>query len=349
MNKKFEEIEKRYEELEQLMSSHEVIADRQSYNLYAKELSLLSPIVYLFREYKKRKKEISKLINLLREKHEPEFLSLINSEIEDLEKKNQHCLSKLNDSLQEKEKEKIEKNIIIEIRAGTGGDEAGLFSADLYRMYTKYALKKSWAVEILSSHPTELGGFKEIIFSVRGRGVYDRLKWESGVHRVQRIPQTETGGRIHTSTATVVVLEEPKEIELEIKPDDLKIDVFRSRGHGGQSVNTTDSAVRITHLFSGIVVTCQDERSQLKNKNKALRVLRARLLQKEKEKTARLRSSERKTQVGSGERSEKIRTYNFPGQRVTDHRIGLTLHKLEAILDGDLDRISDALLKGIEG
>lgn len=243
------------------------------------------------------------------------------------------------------EEEGEDKNVIVEIRAGTGGQEASLWTSDLYRMYTKYAQKCNWIVEMLASHPTELGGFKEIIFSVRGKQAYQCLKWESGVHRVQRIPATETQGRIHTSTATVAVLVEPETTEFQINPKDLRIDVFRSSGHGGQSVNTTDSAVRITHLPTGIVVSCQDERSQLKNKNKALRVLNARLMDSLQQEQRKKISQDRKSQVGTGERSEKIRTYNFPDHRLTDHRIGLTLHKLESILDGNLDDIFEALSK----
>ncbi len=237
-----------------------------------------------------------------------------------------------------------DKDVIVEIRGGTGGEEAALFAADLMRMYMRYAEQNGWPVEILSSSPTDLGGFKEVIFSVQGRGAYSRLKYESGVHRVQRIPDTEASGRIHTSTSTVAVLPEAEEVELEIKPDDLRVDVFRSTGHGGQSVNTTDSAVRITHIPTGMVVTCQDEKSQLKNRDKALRVLRARLLDKlESEQKAELDEA-RRIQVGTGERSERVRTYNYPQNRLTDHRIGLTLYKLGEILEGNIDEVIDALI-----
>jgi len=300
--------------------------------------------VLLYRKFKQYNAEIAKLEQTLKEKHDREFLALVENEIKDLRKKTQECLDKINRKIKEESNES-DRDVIIEIRAGTGGQEASLFAADLYRMYTKYAQKRGWTTEMLASHPTELGGFKEVIFSIKGKNAYQYLKWESGVHRVQRIPTTETQGRIHTSTATVAVLIEPEDTEFKINPKDLRIDVFRSSGHGGQSVNTTDSAVRITHLPTGIVVTCQDERSQLKNKTKALRVLRARLMDNLEQQRFKAISQERKSQVGTGERSEKIRTYNFPDHRITDHRINLTLHKLEEILAGDLDEISDALIK----
>lgn len=237
------------------------------------------------------------------------------------------------------------RDAIIEIRAGTGGREAAIFAGNLYRMYTKYAVKNNWKIELMSSNPTELGGFKEVVFSVRGKFVYGHLKYESGVHRVQRVPETEASGRIHTSAATVAVLIEPEEVELAIEQKDLKIDTFRASGKGGQHVNVTDSAIRITHLPTGLVVTCQDERSQMKNKAKAMRVLRARLLDKMSQDQANQQSQIRKSQVGSGDRSEKIRTYNFPDRRVTDHRIGFTVHNLENVLEGEMDQIVDALIE----
>ncbi len=338
-----ERLEERYDELEKLLADPEIISRKSEYNQYAKEMARISEVVFLYRRFKHNETEIASLEKTLTEKHEGEFLELVRNEVNELRAKNQAILDKIEQRLKQTETLE-EKDVIVEIRAGTGGQEASLFVVDLYRMYIKYAQRHGWVTEMLSSHPTELGGFKEVIFSVRGRQAYQRLRWESGVHRVQRIPATETQGRIHTSAATVAVLVEPENAELQVNPKDLRIDVFRSSGHGGQSVNTTDSAVRITHLPTGIVVTCQDERSQLKNKNKALRVLRARLMDLfEQEQRSKI-SSERKSQVGTGERSEKIRTYNFPDHRVTDHRISLTLHKLEAILEGDLDAISDALI-----
>jgi peptide chain release factor 1 len=237
-----------------------------------------------------------------------------------------------------------EKNVIVEIRAGTGGEEAALFAGDLFRMYNRYAEKRGWKAEIIDSNPTELGGFKEVVFEINGNGAYSRLKYESGVHRVQRVPTTEAGGRIHTSAATVAVLPEAQEIDIDINPNDLRIDIFRASGHGGQGVNTTDSAVRITHIPTGMVVTCQDERSQLKNKEKAMKVLRARLMEKAQMEQNQKIAQDRRSQVGSGDRSERIRTYNFPQGRITDHRIGLTIHQLTSVLEGELDEIIDALI-----
>ena len=341
---KLEKLKQRYEELEKLLALPEILSNQIQYNQYAKEMAKISEVVFLYRQHKEYTEELPKLEEALKEKHDQEFLSLVEDEIKDLKHKSGLCLEQIEDKLRAKTTQQ-DKNVIVEIRAGTGGQEASLFAADLCRMYTKYAQKHNWKVEMFDSHPTELGGFKEVIFGVRGKGAYQYLRWESGVHRVQRIPATETQGRIHTSAATVAVLAEPESSELEINPKDLKIDVFRSSGRGGQSVNTTDSAVRMTHLPTGIVVTCQDERSQLKNKNKAIRVLRARILDKAEQERVKKVSSERKSQVGTGERSEKIRTYNFPAHRVTDHRVNLTLHKLEAVLEGDLDEICQALIK----
>lgn len=344
---KLTQIEKRYQELEHLFASGEVISNQEQYNKYAKELSGLKDLVSLFREYKRLLKEIEDLEIVLRERHDKEFLELAKKEREHLRQKEIDIKKKLEEALKGQDKEE-NKNVIVEIRQGTGGLEAGLFAADLYRMYTKYTARKGWFIELLSFHPTELGGFKEIVFSVKGKDAYRRLKFESGVHRVQRIPTTEAQGRIHTSTATVAVLIEPEELDLVIEPKDLRIDTYRSSGPGGQHMQKSDSAVRITHLHTGIVVACQDERSQLKNKNKAMRILRARFLDMKKQEEFKKRSLERKSQIGSGDRSEKIRTYNFPDRRVTDHRINLTLHKLEAILEGDLDELSDALIKTSE-
>jgi len=339
-----QKIEDRYKELEHLLASHVVISDKEQYNKFAKELSGLRDSVYLFREYKKVSKEIEDLEIVYAEKHDKEFLELAEKELRDLKDKKNNLEKRLKNVLAGEDKD-LGKDVIVEIRQGTGGLEAGLFAADLYRMYTKYAARRGWAVEIMSAHPTDLGGFKEIVFSVKGKDAYKRLKFESGVHRVQRVPNTEAQGRIHTSTSTVAVLVEPQEIELVIDQKDLKIDTYRSSGPGGQHMQKTDSAVRITHIPTGVVVACQDERSQLKNKNKAMRILRARLLDMKQQAELKKISQERKSQIGSGDRSEKIRTYNFPDRRVTDHRINLTLHRLEAIIDGDLDEMSDILIK----
>lgn len=344
MFERLQKLENRYEELEQLLISSEVISNKEQYNRYAKELSSLKEIVSIWREYKRVSKEIEDLERVLEEKHDPQFLELAKNELAELKNKKMDLKQRLS-SLKTSGEEEGDKDIIMEIRQGTGGLEAGLFAASLYRMYTKYAARKNWAIELMSSHPNELGGFKEIIFSVRGRDAHKYLRWESGVHRVQRVPVTEAGGRIHTSTATVAVLVEPEEVELVIEPKDLRIDTYRSSGPGGQHMQKTDSAVRITHMPSGIVVACQDERSQIKNKNKAMRILRARLLDLKKQEEFKKISVVRKLQIGTGDRSEKIRTYNFPNRRVTDHRINLTLHRLESILEGDLDELSDALIK----
>ncbi|MCX7661655.1 MAG: peptide chain release factor 1 [Candidatus Omnitrophica bacterium] len=339
-----QEKENRYEELERLLAQPEILSDLSRYNQLAKEMSSLKVIVTLFRDYKSTEKEISELELMLKEKHEAQFLDLIKKEIQSLREKLKEIEVRLEDLLSQSDPD-LNKDVIIEIRQGTGGTEAGLFASDLYRMYTKYASKKNWKIEVLSSHPNELGGFKEIIFSIRGKDAYKRLKFESGVHRVQRVPITEAGGRIHTSTATVAVLVEPEEIELQIDPKDLKIETFRSSGPGGQHMQKTESAVRITHLPTGMVVACQDERSQIKNKHKAMRILRARLLEMRREEEQKKISQLRRSQIGSGERSEKIRTYNFPERRITDHRIGLTVYRLEEVLEGDLDIIVEAFIK----
>jgi len=344
MFEELEKLEQRYNELERLLAEPKVASGQSHYSNLAKELSQLSGKVTLFRELKKVVKEIEDLEGVLKEAYEKEFLELARKELDNLKKRKVELGERLKNATSEAEAD-LDKDIIVEIRAGTGGQEASIFAADLYRMYTKYAARKGWPTEIISSHATELGGYKEIIFGVKGKDAYKMLKFESGVHRVQRVPETEASGRIHTSTATVAVLVEPEEVDLVIDPKDIKIDVFRSSGPGGQSVNTADSAVRITYLPTGMIVTCQDERSQLKNKNKALRVLRARLLKQKIQEEFKRVSQERKSQIGSGDRSEKIRTYNFPDRRVTDHRIGITIHRLEGVLEGDLDEIVESLLK----
>ncbi len=341
---KLEIAEKRYSELESLLGNPKLIADQNQYRHLAKEFSEISPQVTAFRNYKNILRQIDDLKKLLSEKHDKEFESLAEAELHDLRGKEDKVLKQL-DQILNPPKEEVDRNLIIEIRAGTGGQEASLFAADLYRMYVKYADKNGWKAESMSLSPSETGGFKEVILSISGKGATARLKWESGVHRVQRVPVTEASGRIHTSAATVAVMHEPEEIEIKIDPKDLKIDVFRSSGPGGQSVNTTDSAIRITHVPSGIVVVCQDERSQLKNRMKAMRVLRARLLDKIKQEEFQKMSQDRKMKIGSGDRSEKVRTYNFPDHRVTDHRIGFTSHQLHSILAGELDELTNALIQ----
>jgi len=343
----FEQLEKlaaRYAELEHLLASHEQIADREQYNKLAKELSDIKDAVSLFAEYNNLLKQSKDLEVVLLEKHDKEFLELAKDEFKDLEVKKTDLELKLKKILAPEDKD-AGRNCIIEIRQGTGGDEAGLFAADLYRMYSKFAAVKGWVIEPMSSSVNEAGGIKEIVFGVKGKDSFRLLKFESGVHRVQRVPTTEAQGRIHTSTATVAVLLEPEEVDLVIEPKDLRIDTYRSSGPGGQHMQKTDSAVRITHIPTGTVVACQDERSQIKNKAKAMRVLRARILEVKIETEAKRLSSARKIQIGTGDRSEKIRTYNFPDRRVTDHRINFTSHQLEGILEGQMEELFEALLK----
>jgi peptide chain release factor 1 len=337
MFNKLETIEARYLELEKALSDPATIADHKEYQRLAKEHADLTPSMQTLRKHRELSARLEENRELLNDS-DPEIRQLAREDSSEL----QEQLDKLEDELKQlltPRDPNDEKNVIFEIRAGTGGDEAALFAADLFRMYTRHAELMNWKVDVLSSNATGIGGFKEVIFSISGHSAYSRLKYESGVHRVQRVPTTESQGRIHTSAVTVAVLPEAEEVDVDIEASDLRIDVFRSSGPGGQSVNTTDSAVRITHVPTGLVVTCQDEKSQHKNKAKALKVLRARLLdaiqQEQREKTA----EDRKSQVGSGDRSERIRTYNFPQNRVTDHRINLTLYKLEEILEGDINPI----------
>ncbi|MCB9771217.1 MAG: peptide chain release factor 1 [Candidatus Omnitrophica bacterium] len=344
----FEKLKKtrdRYRELEGLLGDPKVIEDQPQYQKFAKEFSGISPLVDALKEYDAAVAQAEELKKLLEEKQDKEFEALIRSEITQLEA-NRLDLEKKIDELANPKRVEKDNGVIIEIRAGTGGQEASLFAADLYRMYSRFAERQGWTNEIMSSHESEAGGFKEVVLSVSGKGAARHLKWESGVHRVQRVPTTEASGRIHTSAATVAVLEEPEEeVVIKIDPKDLKIDVYRSSGPGGQSVNTTDSAVRMTHFPTGIVVVCQDERSQLKNRAKAMRVLRARIKDKMDQENFEKTSKHRKSQIGTGDRSEKIRTYNFSDHRVTDHRIGFTSHQLSSVMDGDLGDLTAALIK----
>ena len=343
--KVIEEKRKRCDRLHELLADPKVIANASEYQAYAKELAGLAPIVNAHNDYLRIQNDIKDLEKVLGEKahtHDKEFLLLAEEEKSKLTGDLKAVEAKIEELLLEKESGS-DRDIIMEIRAGTGGLEASLFAGDLLRMYSKYAVKKGWKVELMDSSTTEKGGYKEVIFSISGKGVYGALKFESGTHRVQRVPETEASGRIHTSAATVAVLPEAEEVDIDIKPEDLKVDVFRSGGAGGQGVNRTDSAVRLTYLPTGLVVTCQDERSQLKNKSKAMRVLRARLYDQKRAELDKKMSQERRSQVGSGDRSEKIRTYNFPDRRITDHRIGFTAHNMENVLEGELDELVGAL------
>jgi peptide chain release factor 1 len=347
MEEKLKKIEERYNEIERLLSSPEAFSDREMSNKLAKELSDLKPFVALFLEYKNVLKEIKEVSVVLQEKHDQEFLDMALNESRELEAKKSELEARLKKMTAVEDKD-AGRDAIVEIRPGTGGDEAGLFAAELYRMYTKYAANKGWTVELISLSANEAGGVKEVVFGVKGRDAFRMLKFESGVHRVQRVPVTEAQGRIHTSTVTVAVLVEPEEVDLVIEPKDLRIDTYRSSGPGGQHMQKTDSAVRITHIPTNTVVACQDERSQIKNKAKAMRVLRARILEAKVEAESKRLSNARKVQIGTGDRSEKIRTYNFPDRRVTDHRINFTSHQLEGILEGAMEELFEALLKAEE-
>lgn len=342
MFSKLQEIEHRYEELTGLLSQPEVVQKQEEYQRLAREFSELEKTITHYREYKRIARELEENKKLLRESDE-EIRRLAKEEIEGLQDKMAEVEHALRISLLARDPND-EKNILLEIRAGTGGEEASLFAADLFRMYARYGELKGWKIDIVSQNETGVGGLKEIIALIEGRGAYSQLKYESGVHRVQRVPATESQGRVHTSAVTVAVLPEADEVEVEIDPGDLRIDFYRSSGPGGQSVNTTDSAVRITHLPTGLVVTCQDEKSQHKNRAKALNVLRSKLLELERLEQEAAISEKRRSMVGTGDRSERIRTYNFPQNRVTDHRIGLTLYKLNEILEGNIQELIDALI-----
>ena len=334
---------RRARELEQLLSDPQVLADRPRYQRYAKERAALAPFVELHARYQRLQRGMDEAQALLKQPGtDRELRGMAEQELRALAQQVE-AVRRQAEELLVAEDPDAHRNAVVEIRAGTGGLEASLFAADLYRMYTKYAAAQGWATELLSSSTSEAGGFKEVIFGVSGAGVYRALQWERGVHRVQRVPVTEASGRIHTSTATVAVLPEADDIEVQLDPKDLRIDVFRSSGPGGQSVNTADSAVRITHVPTGLVISCQDERSQLKNKMKGMKILRARLLDLARQRQSDQVAQDRRQQIGAGVRSEKIRTYNFPDRRVTDHRVGFTTHRLMEVLDGDLDELINAL------
>lgn len=340
-------IQDKYDSLSLKVSDPEIIANQTEWKKYVKELSDIEPIVNKYKEYKKFKEEIEATKEILEESSDSELREMAKSELNDLEEKLMYTQEELRLLMLPKDPND-EKNVILEIRAGAGGDEAGLFGSDLLRMYMRYAERNGWKTEMMEMNETGVGGIKEAIILIKGKGAYSRLKYESGVHRVQRIPTTESGGRIHTSTATVAVLPEVDDVEVDINPNDVRVDVYRSSGNGGQSVNTTDSAVRLTHIPTGVVVTCQDEKSQLKNKEKAFKVLRARLFDIKMQEQNKEIAAERKNQVGTGDRSERIRTYNFPQGRVSDHRINLTIYKLDYFLDGDIDEVIDALITSFQ-
>jgi len=343
MFEKLQLIQKRYDELSQLLAQVEIATDRRRLQELSKERAALEDIVGMYREYTAKTKELAELEALLGSHAEADMMALVKEEVSKLKQGQDELLRRLKLSLMPKDPND-DRDVIVEIRAGAGGDEASLFAADLFRMYSRYAEAKGWKAEVIDSSQSERGGFKELIFEIKGKGAFSRFKHERGVHRVQRVPVTEASGRIHTSTTTVAILPEAEEIELNINPDDLKMEFFHSRGAGGQNVNKVTSAVRITHLPTGIVASYQDERSQIRNRMKDMAVLRARLLDMEQQKQSESIDKERRMQVGSGQRAEKIRTYNFPQNRVTDHRINLSFHNLQRILDGELDEIMEALI-----
>jgi peptide chain release factor 1 len=336
-------IEGKYEELSRKISDPSVISDQKEWQKLCKEHSDLEAVVIKYKEYKKAQEDIYDNKEMLQTESDREMRDMVQEELKELNQRVEELQEELKILLLPRDPND-DKNVFIEIRGGAGGEEAALFAANLFRMYTRYAERKGWKAEVMSANETDIGGFKEVVFMLKGFGAYSKLKYESGVHRVQRVPDTESSGRIHTSTATVAVLPEVEDVDVVIRSEDVRIDVFRASGHGGQCVNTTDSAVRITHLPTGLVVSCQDEKSQLKNKEKAMKVLKARLFEKaESERSASI-AEDRKSQVGTGDRSERIRTYNYPQGRVSEHRIGLTLYRLDSFLDGDIDEVIDALI-----
>ena len=339
---KLKDIEAKYVEIEKSLSDPAQISNPQRLQQLAKTHSELAPIVSTYKEYQKVQSETEEVLSLLEEETDEDLVELAKGEVDSLNEQNEQLEAQLQLLMLPKDPND-EKNVIAEIRAGTGGEEASLFAAELFRMYSRYAERQGWKMDLLSANETGLKGFKEVIFSLHGDRAYSKLKFEGGIHRVQRVPATEGSGRIHTSAVSVAVLPEAEEVDLVIEPADIRIDLYRSSGPGGQSVNTTDSAVRITHLPTDLVVTCQDEKSQHKNRAKAMKILRSRLLEQMQLEQDTERSQTRRTMVGSGDRSEKIRTYNFPQARVTDHRIGLSVHQLDAVLDGELDTFLDAL------
>ncbi|HUG36590.1 MAG TPA: peptide chain release factor 1 [Candidatus Limnocylindrales bacterium] len=339
---KLRQLEDRYHELSGKLADPAVIGQPAEYARLAKAAAELSEMVQKFADYKALLARTSEAKHILAEDADREMREMAQAEIEDLSAQQGKVEEELRRLLLPRDPN-ADKSVFLEIRAGAGGDEAGLFAGELARMYTKYAERQRWKVEVMDSHPTGVGGLKEVVLFVQGRGAWNRLKFERGVHRVQRVPTTESSGRIHTSTVTVAVLPEAEDVDVKVEDKDVRVDVYRSSGPGGQGVNTTDSAVRLTHIPTGLVVTCQDERSQIKNRAKAMRVLKARLLERAQEEQAAAIAADRRSQVGTGERSERIRTYNFPQGRVSDHRVGLTLHKLPAIIEGDLDELFDAL------
>lgn len=337
------ELKKRYEEITNRLMDSEVVNDQKLYRSLMKEQNDLLPIVEAFDSYNKAKQEIEDSLELLNEEKDSEMREMLKEELNNAKEDVEKIEEELKILLLPKDPND-DKNVIVEIRAGAGGDEAALFAAELYRMYVKYAESNRWKTELISFNENGIGGFKEVVFAIDGKGAYSKLKYESGVHRVQRVPETESGGRIHTSTITVAIMPEAEELDIDINENDIRTDVFRASGNGGQCVNTTDSAVRLTHIPTGVVVSCQDEKSQIKNKEKAMKVLRSRIFAAEEERKAKEEADARRSQIGTGDRSEKIRTYNFPQGRVTDHRVKLTLHKIDAILEGDLGELLDYII-----